>query len=125
MLNQAVGLLGRVLLSAIFLWAGFNKAISPDATIASFTKLSVANPPLAYTVTLAVELLAGAAVLVGWKTRCAALALAIWCGVTALAVHYHPGDRGQMLHFMKNLCMAGGFLQLFVLGGGRFSLDRR
>ena len=74
---------------------------------------------------LVVEIGGGIAVLVGWKTKWAALILAAWCIATGLVAHYHPGDRGQMIHFMKNICMAGGFLQLFVLGAGRFSLDKR
>ena len=125
MLNNSVQLLGRLLMSAIFIQAGINKAMASDATIAYFTKLSLPNPGLAFGVTVAVEILGGLAVLVGWKTRWAALVLAFWCIATAVVAHYHPGDRGQMIHFMKNICMAGGFLQLFVLGAGRFSLDRR
>ena len=125
MLNNAAQLLGRLLMSAIFIRTGINQAMASDATIAYFTKLSLPNPGLALGVTVAVELLGGLAVLVGWKTRCSALVLAIWCIATAVVAHYHPGDRGQMIHFMKNICMAGGFLQLFVLGAGRFSLDRR
>jgi len=39
--------------------------------------------------------------------------------------HYHPGDNGQMIHFMKNICMAGGFLQVVAFGAGRLSVDRR
>ena len=74
---------------------------------------------------LLVEIGAGVLLLVGWKARCAALVLAIWCVATALVAHYHPDDRGQMIHFMKNICMAGGFLQIFAFGAGRLSLDRR
>ncbi len=126
MLNNVIQLLGRVLMSAIFIQGGINKAMAPDATMAGFAKYPLLpNPGLAYAVTLAVEIGAGLAVLVGWKTKWGALTLAFWCIATAVVAHYHPGDRGQMIHFMKNVCMAGGFLQLYVLGGGRFSLDKR
>ncbi len=124
-MNDAIALLGRVMMSAIFIQLGISKVMSATTTIAGFAKLGLPNPPLAFAVTLAVEILAGLLVLVGWKTRWAALALAVWCIATAVVAHYHPGDRGQMIHFMKNVAMAGGFLQLFVLGAGRFSLDRR
>ena len=125
-MNNVAQLLGRVLMSAIFIQGGINKAMSSQATIAGFAKYpSLPNPGLAYAVTLVVEIGGGIAVLVGWKTRWAALTLAFWCIATALVMHYHPGDKGQMIHFMKNVCMAGGFLQLFVLGAGRFSFDRR
>jgi putative oxidoreductase len=112
-------------MSAIFIQGGINKAMSMDATIAYFGKIPLPNPTLAFGVTVAVELLGGLAILVGWKTKWAALVLAVWCIATAMVAHYHPGDRGQMIHFMKNVAMAGGFLQLFVLGAGRFSLDKR
>lgn len=125
MLNSLASLIGRVMMSAIFIQAGINKAMTSTATIASFSKIPLPNPPLAYGVTVAVELLGGLAILVGWKTKWSALTLAFWCLATAYVAHYHPGDRGQMIHFMKNVAMAGGFLQLFVLGAGRFSLDRR
>ena len=124
-MNTIASLIGRVMMSAIFVEGGINKALAPDATMAMFAKLSLPNPPLAYAVTLAIEILGGVAVLVGWKTRWAAVVLAIWCIATAMVAHFHPGDKGQMIHFMKNVCMAGGFLQLYVLGAGRFSLDRR
>ena len=124
-MNTIASLIGRVMMSAIFVEGGINKALAPDATMAMFAKLSLPNPPLAYAVTLAIEILGGVAVLVGWKTRWAAVVLAIWCIATAMVAHFHPGDKGQMIHFMKNVCMAGGSLQLYVLGAGRFSLDRR
>ena len=54
-----------------------------------------------------------------------ALVLAAWCIATAAAAHYHPADTGQMIHFMKNVCMAGGFLQVVAYGAGRLSVDRR
>ena len=125
MLNSLASLIGRAMMSAIFLKAGFDKAIASEATMTYFSKIPLPNPPLAYGVTVAVELLGGLAILVGWKTKWAALILAFWCVATAMVAHYHPGDRNQMIHFMKNICMAGGFLQLFVLGAGRFSVDRR
>jgi len=60
------------------------------------------------------------AAVVTW--RVAALLLAGFCLLTALLVHWQPADPGQMLHFMKNCCMAGGFLVLLVQGGGEVSL---
>jgi putative oxidoreductase len=118
-------LVGRVLLSAIFINSGINKAMAPAATIAGFTKLGLILPPLAYAIAVAVELGGGLAVLVGWKTRWASLILAVFCVAAAFLAHYHPGDRGQMIHFMKNIAIAGGFLQLMAFGPGRLSLSRR
>ncbi len=118
-------LLSRVLMAAIFIQAGYNKAMAPSATMAYFAKLSLPLPGAAYAVTLLVELGAGIAFLLGWNGKAAALILAIWCVATAFVAHYHPAEAGQMIHFMKNLCMAGGFLQVFAYGTGAFSLERK
>jgi putative oxidoreductase len=118
-------LLSRVLMAAIFIQAGIGKAMAPSETMAGFARLHVFIPGAAYAVALLVEIGVGIAFLIGWRARWAALVLAIWCVVTALVAHYHPEDRGQMINFMKNLCMAGGFLQVVAYGAGRFSVDRK
>jgi putative oxidoreductase len=119
-----VGLLGRVLMSAIFIWAGYNKATAPSATMAMMGHYGLPLPGAAYAVTLIVELGLGIVFLIGFRARLTALVLAVWCIATAMVAHYHPGDTGQMIHFMKNICMAGGFLQVVAFGAGRISFDR-
>ena len=118
-------MLSRVLMAAIFIQSGINKATAPAATMAMMARYNLPLPGAAYAIALLVELGGGIAFLLGWKTKCAALTLTIWCVATAFVAHYHPDDRGQMIHFMKNLCMAGGFLQVLVYGAGRFSVDRK
>jgi putative oxidoreductase len=118
-------LLSRVLMAAIFVHGGIGKALSPSETMARFARLHLPIPGAAYAVALLVEIGVGLAFLIGWKARTAALILATWCIATALAAHSNLDDRGQMLHFMKNLCMAGGFLQVVAYGAGRFSVDRK
>jgi putative oxidoreductase len=122
---QAVILLGRVLMSAIFLRSGYGKLMAPAATMGMFAHYHLPVVGAAYAIAVAVELLGGALILVGWKTRYVAPVMAIWCVATALVAHVHPGDNMQMINFFKNLCMAGGFLQLAAYGAGRLSLDRR
>jgi putative oxidoreductase len=114
-----VGLLGRVLMSAIFIQAGIGKAMAPAATMGYF-----AHDGVAYAVALLVEIGGGILFLVGWRARVVALVLAVWCIATAMVAHYHPENRDAMIHFMKNVCMAGGFLQVVAFGAGRLSLDR-
>ena len=122
---DAIALVGRAAMSAIMLWGGYNKAMAPAATIAYFTKLGLFNPQAAYAVTLAVEIGVALLFLLGWKARWMALVLAVWCLATAWAAHLHFEDRNQVIHLMKNINMAGGFLQILAFGAGRFSLDRR
>jgi putative oxidoreductase len=120
-----IGLLGRVLMSAIFIQAGILKATAPAATMAIFAKDGLPVPGAAYAVALLVEIGGGILFLVGWRARLMALILGAWCIATAMVAHYHPENRDQMIHFMKNVCMAGGFLQVVAFGAGRLSLDRR
>jgi putative oxidoreductase len=119
-----VGLLGRVLMSAIFIHAGYGKAMAPAATMAAFRHLGLPLPGVAYAIALAIELGAGTLFLVGYKVFLTGLILAGWCIATALVAHYHPENREAMIQFMKNVCMAGGFLQVVAFGAGRLSLDR-
>ncbi len=120
-----IALAGRLLMSAIFIQGGVVKALAPTATMGYFGKLGLPMPGAAYALTLLIEIGVGILFLVGFRARLTALILGIWCVATALAAHYHPGDTGQMIHFMKNVCMAGGFLQVVAHGGGRFSFGRR
>jgi putative oxidoreductase len=119
-----VGLLGRILMSAIFIWGGYNKAIAPTATMAMMGHYGLPLPGAAYAVALIIELGLGVLFLIGFRARLTALVLAAWCIATAMVAHYHPGDTGQMIHLMKNVCMAGGFLQVVAFGAGRISVDR-
>ena len=124
MLQNLTLLLARILLSAIFLQAGFNKLMGPVSSIAYIAKLGLPVPQAAWALTVAVELAGGLMILAGFRTRLVAPILAVFCVATAFAAHYHPGDTGQMIHFMKNLAIAGGFLQLAATGPGRYAIGR-
>jgi putative oxidoreductase len=113
-------LLGRLLMAYIFLFAGYHKASDIGPTQNFMENIGLPGF-FAYLVVL-LELGSGTALILGTYTRIAAVLLAGFCMLTAFLVHFHPGDPGQMLHFYKNTCMAGGFLVLFAHGGGRFSL---
>ena len=120
-----VTLVGRVMMSAIFIHGGIGKAMAPAATMATLARYNLPMPGAAYAVSLAVEIGVGIVFLIGWKARISAAILAFWCVATAYVAHYHPADQGQMIHFMKNMCMAGGFLQVVAYGAGAFSVDRK
>jgi putative oxidoreductase len=120
-----IGLLGRVLMSAIFLEAGYGKATAPSATMAMFGHLGLPLPGAVYALALVIELGGGLLFLVGYRARVVGLVLAAWSIATAMTAHYHPGDAAQMINFWKNVCMAGGFLQVVAFGAGRLSADRR
>ncbi|MET0279429.1 MAG: DoxX family protein [Pseudorhodoplanes sp.] len=112
---------GRVLLSAIFVHEAWFK-VTHYATSARFAE-SGGLPASLLPLAIVVEAAAGLLVLVGLFTRCAALALAGFCIFTALVFHTRFGDFNQLMHFEKNLAIAGGFLVLAAFGAGRLSLD--
>jgi len=122
-LDDAAALLGRVLLIALFLTSGWAKLFAAAGTTAYFAKVGVPMPAVAYYVALVVELLVAAMFLVGWFTRWTALVLAAWCVGSAIFGHADIGDRNQWIHFLKNMGLAGGFLQAFALGSGAYGLD--
>ena len=122
-LTAAAQVTGRVLLSAIFVMAGFSKLGAYTATQSYMESMGVPGVLLPLVVLL--ELGGGVAVLLGWQTRISAFVLAGFCIVSALIFHADFGDQMQTILFMKNLAMAGGFLFLVADGAGAWSLDAR
>lgn len=114
---------GRVLLSLIFIMAGYGKITGYAATQAYMEKSGV--PGLLLPLVILTELGGGLAILAGFQTRLVALALAGFSVLSALLFHFDFGDRVQTIQFMKNLAIAGGFLVLAASGPGALSLDRR
>ena len=116
-----VALLGRVLLAAIFLHEAWAKLVGYPAALAYMAAYGVPGEllPLA----IAVELGCGLLVLFGLWTRAAALVLAGFCIAAAMLFHTKLGDRNQLLHFEKDLAIAGGFLMLALYGAGPWSID--
>jgi putative oxidoreductase len=125
--------LGRLLLSGLFIWAGYGKLKAPGEVMQYFAKAGVPFPGLVVWVAILIELVGGIALLVGFKTRWVAVLLAVWCVITGFAVHLVAGVSSpdamvaydNMIHFYKNLAMAGGLLFVFVQGAGQVSIDDR
>ena len=116
-------LIGRVVLSIIFIQSGWSKIFGYAGTAAHMDAAGV--PGALLPLVILVELGGGLCVLTGLLTRYAAIALAGFCVLAAYFFHYQPGDMGQMINFMKNITIAGGFLVLAGSGPGAFALDNR
>ncbi|MBV8890313.1 MAG: DoxX family protein [Alphaproteobacteria bacterium] len=116
-------LIGRVLMSAIFLSGGWAKLLAPAATKAMLASHALPVVDLAWVIAVVVELGGGLLLLFGLFTRATGLVLAAWCVATALIAHAHLSDRMQEINFMKNMAMTGGFLYVFAFGAGAWSLD--
>jgi putative oxidoreductase len=123
--NDLAILIARIFVAILFLIAAYNKLKGLGGSTAYFTKLGVPAPSIAAPIVAAFELAAGILLLVGFKTRLVALALAIFVIIAALLAHTNFADGNQLNHFLKNLAIAGGCLALFVTGGGAYSMDAR
>ncbi|HEY6257354.1 MAG TPA: DoxX family protein [Xanthobacteraceae bacterium] len=123
--EAVVAFAGRVLLSAIFLLAGFSKLAAPVATIGYISSAGLPLAPLGLAIAILVEIGGGLALVAGYRTRTAAAILAIFTIATALAFHSNLADQNMFIHFFKNIAMAGGLLQIVAFGPGRLSLDAR
>jgi putative oxidoreductase len=114
---------GRSLLSLLFLLSGVGKIGAYAGTGAYMSSLGV--PSVLLPVVIATEVLGALAIIFGWQTRVTALLLAGFSLVTALVFHSNFGDQVEMIMFLKNVSIAGGFLLLVANGAGPLSLDRR
>lgn len=121
--QPAVAAAARVLLAALFLISGVQKLFVPTMIQGYIASVGLPFPPLVYAITVAIEIGAGALLLVGFQTRLMAGILAAFTVAAALLFHHALGDPNQFVHFMKNLAIAGGLLHVAAFGAGALSLD--
>jgi putative oxidoreductase len=114
---------GRLLLAALFILEGWSKIRGYQAAAGYMDRYGV--PGVLLPAVIALELGAGLMIAIGWRTRIAALALSAFCVAAAVIFHNQLLDRGQLLHFEKDLAIAGGLLVLAIAGAGRWSVDGR
>ncbi|KPH01870.1 LysR family transcriptional regulator [Pseudomonas sp. RIT-PI-q] len=123
--QASASLIGRVLLSVIFILSGFSKLAAPAMMIGYIGSVGLPFPQLALALAVVVEIAGGLALILGFRARAVASVLALFSVFTALAFHSALADQNQFIHFFKNIAMAGGLLQVVAFGAGRFSLDAR
>jgi len=117
---------GRLLIGLPFMMSGISKIMGYDATIALIKSSTLPLPPaVAYAGAIAVEVGCGLLIIVGYRTRVVASIFALFCLATAVFFHAHFSDPNQTFHFIKNVVMAGGLLQIVAYGAGAFSIDSR
>ena len=115
--------LGRVLLAAMFIQAGIGKLFGYAGAQGYMEAHGI--PGMLLPLVVLTELGGGLCVLLGLFTSFAAIALAGFCVLAAIFFHWQPGDQMQMINFMKNITIAGGFLVLAGAGPGALALDNR
>lgn len=123
--NATILLIARIFLAAIFILAGLNKFGSIAGTAGYIESVGLPMGTLLAWGAAIFEVIAGVMILIGFKTKLAAWALAAFCVVSGALFHNNFADQIQFILFMKNIAMAGGFLALSVSGPGSLSLDGR
>jgi putative oxidoreductase len=123
--TQYLPFAGRALIGGLFVLSGASKLGAYSGITAAISAVGLPFAPLGFAVTIAVEIGLGFLLLIGYRARPAALVLAAWCVVTAIFFHRNFADQNMFIHFMKNLMIAGGLLQIVHFGAGALSLDNR
>jgi len=128
--QSALNLIGRILIVTLFLPAGLSKLAGFEGTLGYFASLGIPAPTFALAATIVIEIVGGIALLVGFKTRLAAIILALFtlaAAVTGHAFWAAPADAAfiAQLLFFKNIAVMGGLLVLASAGAGSFSIDGR
>ena len=128
--KDLAALVGRLLLGIVFIPAGFGKIGGFTGTAGYIASKGLPLPEVGAALAVAVEILAGIALVVGWKTRWAALALAVFTLVASVFFHAFwavapEQQMTQQLMFMKNIGIVGGLLAFYAFGAGRISIDKQ
>jgi putative oxidoreductase len=116
---------GRLLIGLPFAMSGFSKLAAYGPTVAKISAVGLPVAPLAFAVAVAVELGGGLLLIAGFRARLIAIALALFSLVTAVWFHGNFADQNQMIHFLTNIMLAGGLLQIAAFGAGAISIDSR
>ncbi len=117
-----VDLIGRVLISALFLISAFNKIFNLEGSMNWMEGFGV--PGFFIFPAIAIEIILPVLVIVGYQARIAAGILAIFCLTTAFLFHFDFSDQSQLVSFLKNIGLAGGFLFIVANGTKDWAVDR-
>ncbi|WP_219218280.1 DoxX family protein [Variovorax boronicumulans] len=128
--QDVAALVGRILLAALFVPAGFGKLMGFAGTVGYISSVGLPLPQVAAVVAILVELGLGLALLVGFKTRWAAIGIALFTLVATFSFHNYwamAADKAfvNQLMFFKNIAVVGGLLVVWAFGPGRLSIDKR
>ena len=119
---KILDLVARIFISGIFLLSGFNKIGNYDGTVGWMESFGL--PGFLLIPAIILEILAPIFIIIGYQTRIAAGALSLFCIATAVIFHNDFSDQMQLIAFMKNLALAGGFLFLVVNGAKGYCLNK-
>jgi putative oxidoreductase len=125
MQNATTAAAGRFLIAMLFIMSGLSKIATPAAIIGYMASAGLPFPAVGYVIAVVAEIGGGLLLLTGFHARISAAVLAAFTIVAALAFHRDFADQNHLIHFLKNVAITGGLLQVAAFGAGRFSLDAR
>ena len=118
---RIIEIIGRIFLSAVFLIAGVNKIFNYEGTTAYMESFGV--PGFLYIPAIILEILFPLLIIIGYQTKISALIMAIFSVSLAIIFHTDFSNKMQVMSFLKNFAIAGGFIIIFVNGPSRWSID--
>ena len=119
---NVLDLVGRIFISALFLISAFNKIFNLDGSIGWMEGYGV--PGFLIFPAIAVEIILPVLIIIGYQARIAAGVLAVFCLVTAFLFHFNFADQSQLVSFLKNIGLAGGFLFIVANGTKDWAVDK-
>ena len=118
---RIIEIFGRIFLSAVFLIAGVNKIFNYEGTTAYMESFGI--PGFLYIPAIILEILFPLLIVIGYQTKISALIMAIFSVSLAIIFHTDFSNQMQVMSFLKNFAIAGGFIIIFVNGPSRWSID--
>ena len=118
-------LVGRILIGLPLLVSGLGKLAAFGPTTAYISSVGLPLAPLGWAIAVAFEVGGGLLMILGFRVREVASGLAVFTLAAAIFFHHDFADRNQMIHFLTNIMIIGGLLQIAHFGAGRYSLDAR
>ncbi len=118
-----IDLLGRVLISLVFLLSGYNKIFNYSNTVSWMEGYGV--PGFLLWPTIVLEIILPILIIIGYKTQISAILLAIFCIVTAIIFHLDFANQMQVIALLKNFGLAGGFIFIAINGPKDWALDQK
>ena len=118
-----IDLVGRILISALFLISAYDKIFSIDGSMSWMEGFGV--PGFLLYPAIALEIILPLCIIIGYQARIASGLLAIFCLATAFIFHLNFIDPMQKISFLKNVGLAGGFLFILVNGTKDWSIDKK
>jgi putative oxidoreductase len=120
-----IAAVGRLMIAAIFIVSAITKFLTPTQTQAYIASVNIPQPVVMFWISTSVELIGGVFLALGIGTRFAALVLAAFTIAAAVGFHTNFADQNQFIHFMKNMAISGGLLQVFAFGSGGLAITHR